>query len=129
MTERENLPRPVHKGLRSMIYELGRRLQTTDFTDETAARAIVAELRADMNLTVGNCMVCLLQAHSRHEEKDFFAPLRPIDADLISLVVSEHVDLLGRIHHLSKTSDELVAASTPIVDRKPCGMTVDPLCA
>jgi len=25
---------PIHKALRSMIYELGKELQTTDFTDE-----------------------------------------------------------------------------------------------
>jgi hypothetical protein len=33
MAERENLFRPIHKGIRSMLYDLGSQLQTTNFAD------------------------------------------------------------------------------------------------
>jgi hypothetical protein len=34
MSEHEERFRPIHKGIRSMIYELGERLELTDFTSE-----------------------------------------------------------------------------------------------
>jgi Hemerythrin HHE cation binding domain len=113
MTERENLFRPIHKGLRSMIYELGRRLQTTDFTDEVAARAIVKELRENLNLTLGNCYLCLLRAHSQHEEKDFFRPLKSFDPDVVALMIDEHREIVAGILRLSQTCNEVLAEVSP----------------
>lgn len=112
MTERENLFRPIHKGLRSMIYEMGRRLQTTDFTDDTAARAMVHELRDNLTATSSDCTLCLLFAHSTHEEKDFFAPVKTFDPDAIRLMFGEHGEIQRRIRDLAKTGDELLTEKT-----------------
>ncbi|HKN06551.1 MAG TPA: hemerythrin domain-containing protein [Thermoplasmata archaeon] len=113
MSERENLFRPIHKGLRSMIYELGRRLQTTDFTDEAAARAVVKDLQENLSLTVGNCILCLLHAHSTHEEKDFFRPLNAFDPDVVKLMMVEHREIVQGIHRLAQTCDEVLQESSP----------------
>jgi len=113
VTERENLFRPIHKGIRAMIYELGRRLQTTDFTDETAALAISKDLRDNLSQSVGNCLLCLLHEHSRHEERDIFRPLRPFDPELVALMMREHVEVVKRIGFLSKTCAEMMAETSP----------------
>jgi hemerythrin HHE cation binding domain-containing protein len=96
-----------------MIYELGRRLQTTDFTDDVAARNLIRDLRENLNLTAGDCTLCLLYAHSKHEEKDFFRPLRTFDPDVVKLMMVEHREIVEGIHHLSQTGDELLAETSP----------------
>jgi hypothetical protein len=116
MTDRENLFRPIHKGIRSMIYQLGRRLQTTDFTDEAAARAITKDLRENLEQTANNCIFCLLNVHSRHEEKDLFRPVRALDPDVVGLMMKEHAEIVKRIRMLARTCDEVVAA--PSVARR-----------
>jgi len=113
VTERENLFRPIHKGLRAMIYELGERLQTTDFTDEVASRAIIQDLRANLEIATGNCTLCLLYAHSKHEEEDFFRPLRPVDPDVVNLMMREHAEVSRRIRSFAATCEELTPGLTP----------------
>jgi predicted acylesterase/phospholipase RssA len=39
---------PIHKGIRSMIYKLGTEIQTADFTDEDATKALVARLQHNL---------------------------------------------------------------------------------
>ncbi len=113
VTERENLFRPIHKGLRAMIYDLGRRLQTTDFSDPAASSAMVTTLRENLELATGNCALCLLYAHSRHEEDDFFGPLRPIDPDVVALMMQEHAEVGRRIRAFAKTCEEVALETTP----------------
>ncbi|HTW56461.1 MAG TPA: hemerythrin domain-containing protein [Thermoplasmata archaeon] len=112
MSERENLFRPVHKGIRAMIYDLGRRVGTTDFRNATEAQRIADELRRDLSGSVSNCILCLLRAHSGHEERDFFSAVRPFDADAVELMVAEHRAIARRILDVSKTCGELERASS-----------------
>jgi len=105
MTERENLFRPIHKGLRAMVYDLGRRLQTTDFADDLAGRAVIRDLQENLSTNVGNCVLCLLLAHSTHEERDFFAPIVPFDPDVVNLMIEEHRDIVARIARLAEPCD------------------------
>lgn len=111
MTERENLFRPIHKGIRAMIYELGRRVQVTDFTDTTESNAIARQLQHGLNSAVSNCILCLLHAHSRHEEVEIFAPLRRLDSDVVEAMMVEHAEVVRRILGVTKTCDELLAQS------------------
>ena len=113
MSQRENLFRPIHKGIRSMIYELGRRLGTTEFTNDVEAKAIAKELKDDLAGSVSGCILCLLRAHSTHEEKDFFGALSPFDPDAGELMMGEHRNLSRAIHELGKTCDEVLEASDP----------------
>lgn len=113
MTKRENLFRPIHKGIRSMIYELGRRLGATDFTDLKESNEIACQLKHDLLASVSNCILCMLQAHSKHEEKDFFSAVRRFDKDVVDVMMKEHGQLTLRVHAVGKTCDELMRASDP----------------
>ena len=112
MSERENLFRPIHKGIRSMLYELGSRLQTTDFADEAAAKRILDRLQRDLENSLSNCILCLLNSHSRHEEHEIFSRLAPQDEDAVRLVLQEHLEIARRIHAIVRTSDEVLAAGS-----------------
>lgn len=113
MTQRENLFRPIHKGIRSMVYELGLRLGATDFTDAAQSNQLVAELQQNLVRSVSNCILCLLQAHSRHEEKDFFTPVRKFDPDVVELMMAEHRDITRKVFDLARTCAELQSLSDP----------------
>lgn len=112
MSERENLFRPIHKGIRSMLYELGSRLQTTDFADENVASQVVDRMRHDLESSLSNCVLCLLYSHSHHEEGEIFARLAHHDDELVRLVMKEHNEIARRIRDLGTTCDELLAASS-----------------
>ncbi len=113
MTTRENLFRPIHKGIRSMIYELGLRLGIADFTDLEESNDVAAQLKHDLTGSVSNCILCLLQAHSVHEERDFFGAVRPFDPDLVGLMMAEHHEIARRVHGVAKTCDELLSLTPP----------------
>ncbi len=113
MTTRENLFRPIHKGIRSMVYELGLRLGVVDFTNLAESNAVAIQLRADLTSAVSSCILCLLQAHSRHEERDFFSAVRPFDPDVVDLMMKEHHEIAQRVGGIARTCDELLAISEP----------------
>jgi hypothetical protein len=112
MSERENLFRPIHKGIRSMLYDLGSRLQTTNFADVTESNRFAARLKHDLASSLSNCLLCLLRAHSSHEERDIFAKLQAHDPDVIDLMMKEHAEAALRIHEVSKTCDELISLTS-----------------
>jgi len=113
MTQRENLFGPIHKGIRSMIYDLGLRLGTTDFTNRTESNEVASQLRHDLNGSISNCILCLLKAHSRHEEADFFSAIRAFDTDVIDLMLVEHREITRRVHGVAKTCAELLGLTDP----------------
>lgn len=96
-----------------MIYELGLRLGTTDFTNLDESNALVRELREDLTGSVSNCILCLLQAHSKHEEKDFFSALRPFDEDVVGLMMKEHGEISRQVRGVARTCDELTHLTDP----------------
>jgi Hemerythrin HHE cation binding domain len=108
MTRRENLFQPIHKGIRSMLYELGSRLQTTDFANVSESNRFAQHLKRDLNSSLSSCVLCLLRAHSNHEERDLFAKVRVHDADAIDLVMKEHAEVSRRIRDVATTCDEVL---------------------
>ena len=60
-----------------------------------------------------NCILCLLYAHSKHEERDFFAAVIPFDRDVVELMLADHRDITKRIFDLAKACDELVSLTDP----------------
>jgi hemerythrin HHE cation binding domain-containing protein len=107
MSMRENLFRPIHKGLRLMIYESGLRLSITEFTDLPDSNETVSMLRRDLNSAMSNCMLCLLRTHAEHEEQDLFAAVRPYAADTVAELVVQHGQIANRIQTIVRTCDEL----------------------
>jgi len=113
MTERENLFRPIHKGIRSMLYDLGNQLQTTNFADVNESNQFATRLKHDLGSSLSNCMLCLLSAHASHEERDIFSQLRPHDPKVVEVVMQEHAEVIRRIGGISRTCDQVMALSAP----------------
>lgn len=110
MSDRENLFRPIHKGLRSMLYELGSRMQSADFGDRDAAGRLIERLRRDLENSLSNCVLCMLNTHSHHEEGNIFARLTKHDDELVRLVMKEHHEIARRIREISRTCEEVLGA-------------------
>ncbi len=113
VTTRENLFKPIHKGIRAMIYELGLRLGVTDFTNVEEANGVARQLKNDLIDSRSNCIVCLMYVHSRHEEKDFFSAIAPFDKELVNLMMGEHRKIGEAILELGRTCDELASLTDP----------------
>lgn len=114
MSTRENLFRPVHKGLRSMIFTLGLRLGTTDFSNVAESNEVAKQLKQDLTNSLSNCILCLLQTHSTHEEKDFFSAIRPLDEEPVRMMTGEHAVILRRTYGVAKQCDELLGTADPL---------------
>ncbi len=113
MSDRENLFRPIHKGIRVMLYQLGSRLQSTNFADPIEGNRFVARMKQELGNSLSNCVLCLLRAHSGHEEKDIFAEMRARDPDIVDLVMQEHAEVARRIWRVTKTCDEIAGLTSP----------------
>ncbi len=96
-----------------MIYELGLRLGTADFTSVAESNEIALQLKYDLMRSTTNCILCLLYAHSKHEERDFFAAVIPFDRDVVELMLADHRDIAKRIIDLAKSCDDLVSLTDP----------------
>lgn len=113
MSERENLFGPIHKGIRSMIYDLGLKIGSADFENASEAHSLADALRRQLTGASSNCILCLLKAHSAHEERDYFVPVRKFDADAVDLMLGEHRKIAQQIGKLALTCGELEAAGSP----------------
>jgi len=113
MSTRENLFRPIHKGIRSMIFILGLRLGTTDFADLGESSAVATQLKHDLANSASNCLLCLLQAHSVHEDRDLFAAVRAFDEDPVKMMMAEHAVIVRRIEGVAKLCDNLLDIPDP----------------
>ncbi|MGP8072961.1 MAG: hemerythrin domain-containing protein [Thermoplasmata archaeon] len=107
MSERENLFRPIHKGIRLMLYQLGSGLQAQSFTNVEESNEFVARLKRNLGDSLSNCILCLLTIHAHHEEKDIFAKVRVHDSDAVDAVMKEHVEIARLVRSVSATCDEL----------------------
>lgn len=111
MSLRENLFRPIHKGIRLMIYESGLRLGTTDYSNVAESNATIEMLRRDLTLSSSSCLLCLFRAHSEHEEKDLFAPVRPYAPSAVDELLVQHAEILRRMQRIVRLCDEIVAST------------------
>jgi hypothetical protein len=114
LTATEDLFTPIHKAIRSMIYDLGSRLQRADFADAAASSAVLADLEHEFaNAVSATCILCLLDGHADAEETGFFPPMQPIDPGLIRMLIDEHHEVRRRLVDLTKDADELGAVDEP----------------
>lgn len=110
----EDLFTPVHKGLRSMIYQLSGRLQTNDFADLAATRALVTDLENDFVVAQNaGCILCVLSHHATDEETQIFPQASKVRSALIAQLIEEHHELTRRELALAKSAHELLAMDSP----------------
>jgi hemerythrin HHE cation binding domain-containing protein len=114
MTATEDLFTPIHKALRSMIYSLGGRLQTADFTDKAASGVLLADLQHEFaNAVSATCVLCLLHSHAGHEEAKIFPSMESIDPNLIRSLLEDHQEIRRRLVTLTTMAEELQATEAP----------------
>ena len=105
---REDLFTPIHKGIRSMIYELGTRLQKADYTNLSATEAIVTQLKHNLQSANSTCIVCMLHEHAGHEEESIFPQIAPHDSKVVDTLIQAHVEITRQVIEISKVADELL---------------------
>ena len=90
-----------------MIYELGKELQTTDFTDERATEVMVSRLKQDLAFASSACTICLLHEHAGLEDQYVFPDVRSFEPEMIDTLLGEHREAVRKIAGLWKIADEL----------------------
>lgn len=104
---------PIHKGIRSMIYKLGTELQTTDFSDDEATKAIVARLEHNLSIATSRCILCLLHEHGGNEDDHFFPKVRAFELGMVEMLIQEHREIGHKLVGLSEICAELIATKDP----------------
>ena len=84
---------PIHKALRSMVYEVGGDLQTTDFADELEAAGAAADLELALHL---------MRDHHATEEAYLYPKLQPLEERLVATMLEQH----GNVEQLLDVADE-----------------------
>lgn len=90
-----------------MIYELGKELQTTDFTDEQATEAMVSKLKQDLASASSACTICLLHEHAGLEDQYIFPDVRAFEPKIVDTLLEEHREVVRRITGVWKIADEV----------------------
>ena len=94
MTATEDLFTPIHKGLRSMLYSLSSRIQTNDFADVAATKALVVDLENDFAVArSAGCVLCVMSHHATDEETVIFPDTAKAGIALTTSLIREHHDL------------------------------------
>ena len=99
---------PIHKALRLMIYDVGGRLQTTDFSDSAQSQLLLNELIYEFSAALSaSCILCLLHSHASAEDLYLFPAVEKSDSKLISELLKEHHGFATELRNISTMCDEL----------------------
>lgn len=110
MTGTEDLFTPVHKGLRSMMYDLSNRLQTHDFADLAATQALMADLETDFaTARSAGCVLCSFAFHAEGEDTVVFPPTARVANKLVTELLEEHHEFTRRELEIGKLGHETLA--------------------
>jgi hypothetical protein len=110
----EDLFTPIHKAIRSMIYNVGGRLQTNDFADVDASGPLLADLEHEFSTAMSSgCVLCLLHHHASDEEKEVFPPVSKHDSELVQGLIEDHHDLARRLGVITKMAREIPKMPRP----------------
>jgi hypothetical protein len=96
-----------------MIYDLGRELQITDFTDEHATEALVSMLKEDPDSSSSACTLCLLHEHAGFEDQYVFPDVGKFEPKMVDRLSEEHREAVRRIADVQKISDEIKTLKNP----------------
>ena len=114
MVATEDLFTPIHKGIRSMIYDLGGRLQSNDFADLEASKPLLADLEHELTAAMSaGCILCLLHEHGADEERDVFPAVGQFDPGLVREFIEDHHELARHLGILTKMSRDMLTRNDP----------------
>lgn len=88
--DREDLFTLIHKALRALLYDLGLKLQTNDFTDKIATLELLPRIPHDFEICT---------RHADDEEHFVFPDMRDLEPELIATLEKEHqeIEALGSV--------------------------------
>jgi hypothetical protein len=93
-----------------MIYGLSGRLQTNDFADTAATKALMTDLENDFAVArSAGCALCMLAGHAVDEESVIFPDVARVGNKLITELISEHHELTRRELEIAKAGHELLS--------------------
>lgn len=114
MTATEDLFTTIHKGLRSMIYDLSSRLQMNDFANVAATEALATDLEHEFEAArSAGCVLCILAHHAGDEETVIFGDVAKVDAPLITRLIDQHRDLTRGELEVGRRAHEIAAMHDP----------------
>jgi hypothetical protein len=114
MTATEDLFTPIHKAIRSMIYDVGGRLQTNDFSDVASSKPLLDDLEHEFSAAISSgCILCLLHSHASDEETAVFPAVSPHDAALVQAFIEDHHVLRHQLESITKMARELPLKTQP----------------
>ena len=87
-----------HKAVRSIIYELGKILQTTNFDDRNETESTLPRLKHDLDM---------LHQHAVHENLFVFPSVQANEPKMIEMLTREHEEIERKMGAVLKTTDEL----------------------
>jgi Hemerythrin HHE cation binding domain len=112
VTATEDLFTPIHKAIRSMIYDVGGRLQSNDFSDAAASKPLLDDLEHEFSTALSSgCILCLLHAHATDEESEVFPPVSKHDAALVQGFIEDHHALTRRLETIAKMAHDLASTA------------------
>lgn len=125
MTATGDLFTTIHKGLRSMIYDLSSRLQVNDFANAEATRALATDLEHEFEVArSAGCVLCILAHHAVDEETVIFGDAAKFESELIQRLIDQHHDLTRREVEIGRRARE-IAAMTDRADRLRAGVRLN----
>jgi len=114
MIATEDLFTPIHKAIRSMIYDVSGRLQTNDFTDVAASTPLLADLEHEFTAAISSgCILCLLHHHASDEETAVFPSVSKHDAALVQGFIDDHHSFTRRLEAITKMARDLPSTARP----------------
>lgn len=114
MTATEDLFTPIHKGLRSMIYDLSSRLQTNDFANTGSTETLATDLEHEFEVArSAGCALCVLAHHAGDEETFIFGDAARVDPPLIAKLLDQHRDLTRRELEVQRRAREIAMMQNP----------------
>jgi Hemerythrin HHE cation binding domain len=114
MAATEDLFTPIHKAIRSMIYDVAGRLQSNDFADVPASKPLLADLEHEFSAALSaGCVLCLVHSHAADEESGVFPDVGKWDAGLVRGFIEDHHDLTRRLEAITTLAHATLAKESP----------------
>lgn len=88
----------IHKSIRSMIYNVASKLQSTDFADTKESEEMILSLRQDLEL---------LHEHAVHEDNIIFPEIADNEPEMIKILNDEHKELEIKLNKLLNQMDKI----------------------
>jgi hypothetical protein len=112
VTATEDLFTPIHKAIRSMIYDLGARLQSNDFADPATTGPLLADLEHEFSAAMSaGCVLCVVHHHATDEEGQVFPSLARFDPELLRRLIDEHHHFGVRLSAITGMARGIAASS------------------